>query len=154
MPLHSRHGKSGTRLHRIWKSMKQRCYYKNHIAYKNYGGRGITVCEQWKNDFQSFYDWSVANGYSDNLTIDRIDTNGSYCPENCRWATWKEQEQNRRKGKRNHLFVKIGEENLTITQWAEITGIPKTLIYCRYYHGKRGDELLIPPKHRCKRSEP
>lgn len=91
-----KHGMSNTRLHRIWKAMHTRCYNSNFFAFKYYGGRGIKVCDEWLHNFQAFHDWSMANGYQDNLTIDRIDANGNYEPSNCRWLTMAEQNQNKR----------------------------------------------------------
>ena len=90
------HGRSGTRLHRIWKAMHTRCYNEKFFAFKHYGGRGIRICDEWLQDFPAFERWAVSHGYRDDLTIDRIDANGNYCPDNCRWVTMAEQNQNKR----------------------------------------------------------
>lgn len=94
------HGMKGTRLYGIWQNMKNRCRNCHVACYKDYGGRGITFCKEW-NSFLGFYDWAVANGYNDDLTLDRIDVNGNYCPSNCRFVTRSVQARN----KRNNIFV-------------------------------------------------
>ncbi len=91
------HGATDTRLYRIWWAMKTRCYNKNHRSFPNYGGRGITVCAEWLHDFTAFQKWSMAHGYADDLSIDRIDNDRGYSPDNCRWATDDEQRHNKRK---------------------------------------------------------
>lgn len=85
-----------SRLYNIWRGMKKRCYISHHPAFKNYGGRGITICDEWSESYESFHSWAMENGYRDDLSIDRIDVDGNYEPSNCRWATMKEQASNKR----------------------------------------------------------
>lgn len=118
MPPRTTHGKRGTRLYSIWCQMKARCDNSNHKAYALYGGRGIAVCKEW-HSFQSFYDWAMSSGYSDDLTIDRINNNGNYEPSNCRWVSQKTQCNNRRN---NHIVLYNGNQ-YTLAELAEIYGI-------------------------------
>ena len=122
--------------------MKDRCYNSNVLEYDNYGGRGIKVCEEWLNDFQAFYNWSMSHGYSDDLTIDRKDNEGDYCPENCRWVTYKEQNNNT---SRNRLLTNAGETH-TISEWSEILGINASTISSRLSRGCSDVEALMTYK--------
>lgn len=123
----TKHGLEHTRLYGIWADMIYRCHNPENPNYKRYGARGISVCEEWRNDVKIFYDWAIRNGYSDDLTIDRIDNNGNYCPENCRWATKVEQASNRRS---NILITRNGETK-TMKQWAISEGIPYQVVWQR-----------------------
>ena len=136
------HGKTNTRLYRIWSHMKGRCYNPTDHKYPRYGGRGISICDEWKDDFQAFYDWAVANGYQEGLSIDRINNDGDYSPENCRWATEKQQSNNRNSSK---LLTYCGE-TYTAAEWEEITGISACNIVQRInkYGWTVEDALTIP----------
>ena len=110
--------------------MKNRCRCPSSPAYKNYGGRGITVCDEW-NDYISFKKWALSNGYNDNLTIDRINVNGNYCPENCRWITKEVQAGNTR----TNTFYTINGETHFLNEWSRIYGIKPATIIQRIQHG-------------------
>jgi len=133
-----KHGKSKTRIHRIWSAMKQRCHDKNKSNYQYYGGRGIKICKEWM-VFQNFHNWAIANGYNDNLSIDRIDSNGNYEPDNCRWATKKQQANNIRT---NH-FIEYNNKKQTIAAWSKETGIAKSVIRYRLLQGYDLDKVFI-----------
>ena len=122
-----KHGLKNTRLYNIFNGIKQRCYNKKDKHFKNYGNRGITMCEEWKNDFKVFYDWSTNNGYNDSLTIDRIDVNGNYEPNNCRWTTIKEQQRNRT----NNRLITYNNETHCVGEWSEKLNLKGSTIYNR-----------------------
>lgn len=111
------------RLRRIWESMHERCEYEKHPYYKHYGGRGICVCTEWQS-YLPFAKWAFSNGYANNLTIDRIDNGGDYNPQNCRWVSVKEQQNN----KRTNRVIEYNGERLTVTQAAEKYGINTTTL--------------------------
>ena len=118
-----KHGQSKTRLYRIWTEMVYRCNNPNNASYSRYGGRGIRVCDDWLN-FLSFWQWSLANGYSYDLSIDRIDNDGNYCPENCRWADNETQMNNQR---RTHYLTHNGKTQ-SMAQWSRESGIPYSIL--------------------------
>lgn len=130
--------RSQERLYTIWFGMKARCYNPNDMNYENYGKRGIKICSEWLQDYSLFRTWAYENGYNDKLTIDRIDVNGDYCPENCRWATWVEQCNN----KRQNLKITYHGETHTATEWSRITGIKAQKIMYRYRHNFKLDDVF------------
>lgn len=126
-----KHGKTGTKLYSTWKRIKRFCYNINVKKYKHYGGRGITMCDEWKNDFQAFYDWAMTNGYQEGLTIDRINVNGNYEPTNCRWATMKQQERNRT----NNKYININGDIRCLSEWCETLGLKYSTVQSRLRYG-------------------
>jgi hypothetical protein len=111
--------------------MKQRCSNPKAISYKYYGQKGVKVCDEWANDFQAFHDWAMSHGYSDNLTIDRRDSDGDYCPENCSWATNKQQQNHT---SYNRVYTYNGETK-NVIQWSETVGLSPALLYQRLHRG-------------------
>lgn len=119
--------------------MKKRCYQVGAVGYKNYGGRGIKVCKEWKDDPVAFYKWAIENGFSEELTLDRIDVNGDYCPENCRWATKTEQARN----KRNNRIVEYNGRKMTTAEYSEITGVKHGSIDWRLNKSKMSESDAV-----------
>ena len=118
-PKNGTHYKRHTRLYSIWADIKQRCENQNHPRFKDYGGRNVLMCDEWKNNFEAFYEWAVLNGYQENLSIDRKNNDGNYEPSNCRWVTDVEQANN----KRNNHYLSYNGEVHTMAEWSRITGI-------------------------------
>lgn len=141
----SKHGLSNSRIYSIWSSMKDRCLNPNHHAFNCYGGRGITICKEWMDSFESFHSWALENGYKEGLTIDRIDVNGNYEPSNCRWVTMKEQGNNRRT---NHL-VTFNGKTLTMSQWCEELNVPPYIVKSRINQHKWSIEQALTTPYKC-----
>lgn len=121
------HGLTHTRIHNIWNKIRRRCNDIRDKLYCYYGERGIAVCEEWVKDFKNFYDWAMAHGYNDSLTLDRIDVNGNYCPENCRWVNMKVQGNNRR----NNINITYQGKTQTLKQWCEELNLDYKLTHRR-----------------------
>ena len=130
------------RLYHIYRAMVVRCTRPEHPTYKRYGARGIKVCDEWLNDNLSFYYWAMSHGYRENLTLDRIDVNGDYSPENCRWADWVTQNNNMR----SNRILTVNGESHTLAQWARITGLmPRTIASRIDLCGWSAEKALFTP---------
>lgn len=145
---HTVHGKTNTRLYRIWSHIKDRCCNPNDKRYKDYGGRGILICDEWKNDFMAFYNWALGSGYTEELTIDRIDNDKGYFSENCRWVDMKIQCRNTRR----NVFVEYQGEKICLSEAAEKSGIDVKILEHRYHRGDKADRLFRPIEEIKKRS--
>lgn len=117
--LSTKHGHSTSRLYITWENIKDRCSNPQNKRHASYYDRHITICEEWKNNFEAFYIWAIKNGYSENLTIDRIDNNKGYTPDNCRWVSQKIQQRNRR----NNHYITYNNETHCMSEWCEILGL-------------------------------
>ena len=135
-----KHGDKGKRLYKIWKSMRERCTTPSQNRYKNYGGRGITICEEW-DDYLVFKEWALSHGYRDDLTIDRIDYNGNYEPSNCRWADVITQANNRSS---NH-YITINGDKKSVSDWSRISGIHASTIIARLRRGWSPEDSVFKP---------
>ena len=138
-----------TRLYRIYAGIKSRCFNIRNPRYIDYGARGITICDEWKNDFMSFYDWSMKNGYKDYLTIDRIDVNGNYEPSNCRWCTVSDQSNN----KRNNHFVVYNGVEMTVKQLSDLCGMKYDTLLCRLLRGWDVERAVNQPIRKSGKNE-
>ena len=146
--IKSTHKQSDSRLYGVWQNMKNRCYNRNVRSYTNYGGRGITVCDEWKDDFISFSEWAYANGYRSQAeygecTLERKDVNGPYSPENCTFASEKEQANNRTSNK----YVEYQGTQYTVSQLAQELGLNYATLWNRLNNGWTEEELKLPPSY-------
>jgi hypothetical protein len=136
----STHNLSKHLLYTVHRNMMQRCYNNSNTSYIDYGGRGITVYQEW-HDLPSFYTWALTSGYEEHLTIERIDNDGDYCPENCKWSTFKEQANN----KRNNRYITFNGETKSLAEWSDATGINYGTLKDRLNKGWTIEEALTTP---------
>lgn len=144
----TKHGDCFSRLYFVWLCIRRRCDSPYDTSYKHYGGRGIKVCDEWNHDYLAFKKWALENGYDENAprgqcTIDRIDVNGDYSPQNCRWINMKEQCKN----KRNSVLITFKGETLSTSEWAERTGLKQGTIYSRYKAGWPVEKVFSKSKY-------
>lgn len=142
----STHKMSKTRLYRVWAGVKNRCYNENASNYKYYGAKGITMCDEWKDSFESFRNWAIASGYNENArpqecTLDRIDNNSGYSPNNCRWANHQEQCNNQSSNK----IIAFNGESHSMSEWADVIGMEYTTLRARIRRGMSISEALTKP---------
>jgi hypothetical protein len=145
----TKHGLRKTRIYSTWSAMIQRCCNENSRAYKDYGGRGITVCDEWRLSIETFHGWAVNNGYKENLTIERIENNGNYCPSNCKWIPMKDQLRNQRTSKR----LTYKNQTKIAADWGRELGIPASTICARKRSGWSDERALSQPVRKGKAIE-
>jgi len=133
-----KHGHTGTRLYNIWTHIISRTENRTNPGWKDYGGRGITICAEWRNNFSEFYRWAITNGYIDGLTIERINVNGGYSPNNCAWIPLASQNEN----KTNTVYLTYNGKKQSVKKWSEEIGTPIKTICNRLYSGWSTDEAL------------
>ena len=121
--------KENKRMYNIWSKMRRRCFCKSDTCYNKYGAKGITVCNEWNESFEPFYNWSIQNGYTDELTLDRIDPYGNYEPTNCRWVSMIQQQRNRG----NNIRIEHNGEIHTISEWCELMNFSYACAKSRYF---------------------
>ena len=146
--IKTKHGLRNTRLYGIWSGIRKRTLNENCKDYKNYGGRGIYICKEWLDDFKAFYEWAISNGYKNNLTIERINVNGNYEPNNCKWATHKEQSQNTRRTN----IITFNWETHCASEWERILGYNAGLIYSRQHLGWPLSKIMTKPSRQTKKT--
>ena len=136
----TKHGMFGTLIYRTYANMKNRCYNPKYHLFSHYGGKGVTVCDEWLGDggFQNFYQWSMENGYRKGLSIDRIDNEKNYCPDNCRWVDMSVQQNNRTNNRR----ITDNGETHTMAEWARINGISYSTIQSRLNRGWKEEDAI------------
>lgn len=132
MSKKSANGLAKTRINNIYHNMKNRCNNSKNYRYKNYGGRGIKVCDEWQNNFLSFYNWAINNGYDETLTLDRIDVNGAYCPSNCRWIPLEKQFYN----KTDNVYYIVNQQKKCLSELCKEYNMPYQTVRKRLERGK------------------
>lgn len=131
------------RLQRIYHNMKTRCYNPNYDKYQYYGGKGVTICDEWKTSYEAFEAWALSHGYTDKMTLERKDVNGNYYPENCCWVSWKDQANNRTS---NHYITYKGKTK-TLMQWCDYYGLDYARVSQRIYNGWPVKKAFFEPIH-------